>query len=113
MTETQQRPAPVPSAAADRPDHSEFPALDGLRALAVTAVVGTHCAYWTYRYGRGVGQGLLARLDSGVAIFFVLSGFLLSRAWLIAAAETGRRPGCGCTSGGARCGSCRPTGSPC
>jgi peptidoglycan/LPS O-acetylase OafA/YrhL len=84
VTATEQRPAAT--AAADRPDHSEFPALDGLRALAVTAVVGTHCAYWTYRYGRGAGQGLLARLDSGVAIFFVLSGFLLSRPWLIAAA---------------------------
>lgn len=92
MTQTEQRPTPVPSAAGDRPDHSEFPALDGLRALAVTAVVGTHCGYWTYRYGRGVGQGLLARLDSGVAIFFVLSGFLLSRPWLIAAARNQPAP---------------------
>ena len=74
----------------DAPNHSDFPALDGIRALAVAAVVGTHAAYWTYRYGRGAGAGMLARLDSGVAIFFVLSGFLLSRPWLIAAA-TGRR----------------------
>jgi peptidoglycan/LPS O-acetylase OafA/YrhL len=72
-----------------QPDHSAFPALDGIRALAVSAVVMTHAAFWTYRYGRGPGSGMLARLDSGVALFFVLSGFLLSRPWLVAAA-TGR-----------------------
>ena len=74
------------------PDHSAFPALDGIRALAVAMVVGTHAAYWTYRYGRGAGSGLLVHLDSGVALFFVLSGFLLSRPWLIAAATGGPAP---------------------
>jgi peptidoglycan/LPS O-acetylase OafA/YrhL len=69
-----------------KPDHSAFPALDGIRALAVAAVIGTHAAFWTYRYGRGPGAGMLTRLDSGVALFFVLSGFLLSRPWLVAAA---------------------------
>lgn len=85
---------PVLVAAADAaaPDHSAFPALDGIRALAVTAVVATHAAYWTYRYGRGTGSGMLARLDCGVALFFVLSGFLLSRPWLVAAATGGRGP---------------------
>lgn len=80
------------TAPAAAPDHSAFPALDGIRALAVAAVVGTHAAYWTYRYGRGPGSGLLVHLDSGVAIFFVLSGFLLSRPWLVAAAEGGPSP---------------------
>jgi peptidoglycan/LPS O-acetylase OafA/YrhL len=75
-----------------RPDHSSFPALDGVRALAVMAVVATHAAYWTYRYGRGTGAGMLARLDCGVALFFVLSGFLLSRPWLVAAATGTRGP---------------------
>ena len=74
------------------PDHSAFPALDGIRALAVAAVVGTHAAYWTYRYGRGLGSGLLVHLDAGVALFFVLSGFLLSRPWLIAAATNQPSP---------------------
>lgn len=74
------------------PDHSAFPALDGIRALAVAAVVGTHAAYWTFRYGRGPGSGMLARLDSGVALFFVLSGFLLIRPWLVAAAKGTRAP---------------------
>jgi peptidoglycan/LPS O-acetylase OafA/YrhL len=77
---------------ASAPDHSAFPALDGIRAFAVAAVVATHAAYWTYRYGRGPGSGMLARLDCGVALFFVLSGFLLVRPWLVAAATGGRAP---------------------
>lgn len=72
------------------PDHSRFPALDGLRAVAVLAVIGTHSGFWTGRYDRGIGGGLLARLDSGVAVFFVLSGLLLVRPWLQQA--TGARP---------------------
>jgi peptidoglycan/LPS O-acetylase OafA/YrhL len=79
------------SADSSRPDHSAFPALDGIRAMAVLMVVVTHCAYWTGRYERGPAQGLLARMDFGVALFFVLSGFLLSRAWLNSAARG--RPG--------------------
>ena len=81
----------VPPSDSSRPDHSAFPALDGIRAMAVLMVVITHCAYWTGRYERGPAQGLLARMDFGVALFFVLSGFLLSRAWLISAAQG--RPG--------------------
>ena len=66
------------------PGHAAYPGLDGLRALAVLAVVTTHCAYWTGRYERGWGNNALTRLDSGVAVFFVLSGFLLVRPWLTA-----------------------------
>ncbi len=75
-----------------QPGHTTFPGLDGLRAFAVLAVVTTHCAYWTGRYERGWGTNALARLDFGVAIFFVLSGFLLVRPWLTAARTRGRRP---------------------
>src|SRR5512133_1784909 len=60
-------------------DHSAFPALDGLRAVAVAAVVLTHAAYWTGRTERGLGAAVLARMDVGVAVFFVISGFLLVR----------------------------------
>jgi len=66
-------------------DHSAFPALDGLRAVAVAAVLLTHAAFWTGRYERGFGATFLARMDSGVAVFFVISGFLLFRPWLLAA----------------------------
>ena len=68
-----------------RPGHAAYPALDGLRALAVLAVVTTHAAFWTGRYQRGWGGSALARMDSGVAVFFVLSGFLLVRPWLVSA----------------------------
>jgi peptidoglycan/LPS O-acetylase OafA/YrhL len=74
------------------PGHLTYPGLDGLRALAVLAVVVTHCAFWTGRYERGWGMTALARLDSGVAVFFVLSGFLLVRPWLTAARTRGPRP---------------------
>jgi peptidoglycan/LPS O-acetylase OafA/YrhL len=69
-----------------------FPALDGLRALAVLAVVTTHVAFYTGRYERGVGSAVLARLDVGVAVFFVISGFLLVQPWFRAAAVGGARP---------------------
>lgn len=60
-----------------------FPALDGLRIIAVTAVVMTHSAFSTGNYGPGrTGRAVLSHLDIGVAIFFVISGFLISREWL-------------------------------
>jgi peptidoglycan/LPS O-acetylase OafA/YrhL len=73
------------------PDHSRFPALEGMRGLAVLGVVLTHCGFWTGRYVRGTGSPVLVHADVGVAIFFVLSGFLLSREWFRAEA-LGRPP---------------------
>jgi peptidoglycan/LPS O-acetylase OafA/YrhL len=68
-----------------------FPALDGARALAATAVVGTHVAFWTGGDTSTLLGRALARFDVGVPIFFVLSGFLLSRPIFLAAARG--RPG--------------------
>ena len=73
-------------------DHGAYPALDGLRAVAAIAVVLTHAAYWTGRYERGFGASFLARMDSGVAVFFVISGFLLFRPWLRAALAPSSAP---------------------
>lgn len=73
-------------------DHGAFPGLDGLRAVAVLAVILTHAAYWTGRYERGFGASFLARMDSGVAVFFVISGFLLFRPWLRSSLTPGRAP---------------------
>jgi peptidoglycan/LPS O-acetylase OafA/YrhL len=57
--------------------------LDPLRAVGALAVVTTHATFWTGDYLRhGVFGSMLARLDVGVAIFFVLSGFLLSHHFL-------------------------------
>ncbi len=52
-----------------------------MRAVAAVAVIATHASFWGGAYSRGLFGTALARLDIGVAIFFVLSGFLLSRPW--------------------------------
>ncbi|MGZ4548559.1 MAG: acyltransferase family protein, partial [Blastococcus sp.] len=72
-----------------------FPCLDGLRALAATAVVVTHVGFWTGSYTPDVVGRVLARCDVGVPIFFVLSGFLLSRPFFLASVRgrPGPRPG--------------------
>jgi peptidoglycan/LPS O-acetylase OafA/YrhL len=54
-----------------------LPALDGLRAVAAGAVLLTHVAFRTGQTQAGAGGAVLGRLDVGVAVFFVLSGFLL------------------------------------
>lgn len=58
-----------------------LPALDTMRAVAAIAVVATHASFWGGAYFHTGYGTALARLDFGVAIFFVLSGFLLSRPW--------------------------------
>jgi peptidoglycan/LPS O-acetylase OafA/YrhL len=68
-----------------RPDRA-FPGLDAVRAVGATAVVATHVAFETGRSVGGPLSGSLARFDIGVALFFVLSGFLLFRPYALAAA---------------------------
>jgi peptidoglycan/LPS O-acetylase OafA/YrhL len=70
-----------------------LPALDAVRAIGAAAVLGTHVGFATGTTFRGFWGGFLARLDVGVAIFFVLSGFLLIRPFLHAAASGTARPG--------------------
>jgi peptidoglycan/LPS O-acetylase OafA/YrhL len=65
------------------------PALDGVRGLAALMVVLTHVGFQTGEVQRGAHGAVLARFDFGVALFFVLSGFLLYRPW-VAAAAVGR-----------------------
>lgn len=62
------------------------PSLTGLRAVAALLVVGAHAAFWTGRYTPDLAGGAFSRLEIGVAVFFVLSGCLLFRPWLRAAA---------------------------
>lgn len=68
-----------------------FPGLDGLRAMAALAVLvhhvssatGTNTSHWTGAF--------FARMDAGVPVFFLLSGFLLYRPFVVAHLED--RPG--------------------
>lgn len=72
-------------------DH-RFPLFDGYRALAAMAVVGVHVGLvsaFTFRH-KTVGT-YVARLDAGVALFFLISGFLLYRPF-VAAHLSGRPP---------------------
>ncbi|MET8232955.1 acyltransferase [Micromonospora sp. NPDC005298] len=69
-----------------------LPALDALRAIGAVAVVGHHVGFQTAVTMNTTWGGWLARLDVGVAIFFVLSGFLLFRPWALSAATGRPRP---------------------
>ncbi len=66
--------------------------LTGIRAVAALLVVGTHAAYTTGKYTHGYWGLFGARMEIGVPIFFVLSGFLLFRPWVKSAATGGPPP---------------------
>ncbi|APE18706.1 acyltransferase family protein [Mycolicibacterium pallens] len=60
--------------------------LTGVRAVAALLVLGTHAAYTTGKYTHGFVGLVYSRLEIGVPIFFVLSGYLLFGPWVRAAA---------------------------
>jgi peptidoglycan/LPS O-acetylase OafA/YrhL len=71
---------------------THFPCFDGLRAIAATFVLFHHAGFSTGVNMRESGLGpYLARMDSGVTIFFLISGFLLYRPFVVAHL-TGERP---------------------
>lgn len=61
--------------------------LTGIRAVAALLVVLTHAAYTTGKYPQGYVGLVYSRMEIGVPIFFVLSGFLLFLPWVKAAAN--------------------------
>lgn len=64
------------------------PALTGVRTVAALSVCLTHAAYWTGHYTDDYVGRLLSRFEVGVALFFVLSGYLLFAPWVRALQET-------------------------
>jgi peptidoglycan/LPS O-acetylase OafA/YrhL len=77
------------------PATNRFPHLDAFRAFGATAVVATHVAFQTGRTLDGPFAAWLARLDFGVAVFFVISGFLLVRPYVQARAAGRPAPATG------------------
>ena len=66
--------------------------LTGIRAVAALLVMLTHAAYTTGKYPQGYVGLVYSRMEIGVPIFFVLSGFLLFGQWVKSAAAEGRPP---------------------
>lgn len=65
---------PQPTQSAPR-----YPCFDGLRAFAAVSVIGVHTTFVSGFTGRsGLGR-YTSRLEIGVSVFFVISGFLLYR----------------------------------
>ena len=85
------------TASAPRVVHpTRLPTLDALRAIGAIAVVVTHVAFNTgFSFRNQAWGGLTSRLEVGVAVFFVLSGFLLFRPFALASATRSRRPSAG------------------
>jgi peptidoglycan/LPS O-acetylase OafA/YrhL len=71
---------------------SQIDALDGLRALAALMVLTTHVAFQTGLVTAPFMGPITSRLDLGVCVFFLLSGFLLYRPWAKAAMVGGSGP---------------------
>lgn len=64
--------------------HAHFPCLDGLRAIAALSVVVHHVASQTGTNTSTRLGAFTARMDIGVSIFFLLSGFLLYQPYVAA-----------------------------
>lgn len=73
-------PTSGPPALAPPPGNPRFPLFDGLRALAALSVLVYHVGFYSRANEGEAGLSpFLARLNVGVAVFFVISGFLLYR----------------------------------
>ncbi|MEO5982718.1 MAG: acyltransferase [Pedococcus sp.] len=69
-----------------------LPGLDGLRAVGALFVLSTHVGFHSGDSLNSSFNGLLSRMDSGVTIFFVISGFLLYQPHVEALVHGRRRP---------------------
>lgn len=73
------------------PGNPRFPLLDAMRAIAALSILFTHAAGASNFNTDNVLGAYTARLNFGVTIFFLLSGFLLYRPF-VAARREGRPP---------------------
>ena len=73
-----------PDVVAPPPGHPRFPLIDSVRAFAAIGVVLVHVAIFSGTLEGAFYRRLVAHLDIGVPIFFLLSGFLLYRPFVAA-----------------------------
>ncbi|TML01919.1 MAG: acyltransferase [Actinobacteria bacterium] len=75
----------VPDVVKPPPGNPRFPLFDSLRAFAALSVLASHTAgLTTFAYVNDVLGPFTARLNVGVTIFFVISGFLIYRPFVSA-----------------------------
>lgn len=74
------------------PRSARYAALDGLRGLAAAAIVVHHAWLFDHHGSASALDSVLDELRLGVALFFVLSGFLVYRPFVAAALDGGPRP---------------------
>src|SRR5438552_922855 len=80
--------AAAPTERASTPvSHRAFPCLDGVRALAVTMVFVFHASAFLPVWVQRHFARYWIHLDLGVTIFFVLSGFLIYRPFVVEHAQ--------------------------
>src|SRR3954452_21423955 len=82
----------APDALAPPPGNPRFPMVDGLRAFAALTVLVGHTSFLSGFNGHGEIGAIASRLDLGVAVFFVISGFLLYRPFVAARYEARPAP---------------------
>ena len=82
---------PQAESAAPKTREAHFAGFDGLRAIAALTVVGVHTAFDSgFTVKHHVLGRYTSRLEIGVSVFFVISGFLLYRPYVVA--HMGGRP---------------------
>lgn len=85
-------PVALPESADMITGDRSYPTLNVVRAIGATMVVTTHVGFDTGRILEGWTGAVIARMDFGVTIFFVLSGFLLARPFFVSVARQEPRP---------------------
>jgi peptidoglycan/LPS O-acetylase OafA/YrhL len=74
---------------------TRFPLFDSLRALAALSIVLLHALWYGGAFGDEAVRDYAGRLDVGVTIFFVISGFLLYRPFVQAYVADDEQPALG------------------